>query len=94
MKNSFKKKVLATGLTAAMTVAAITGCSKGAEGGAGAAGASAGFGLPEPGQFGLHQRVWAFRGESGGVPQLQVDHEKDRPGGHEIPRFAPYLRGQ
>lgn len=46
MKNSFKKKVLATGLTAAMTVAAITGCSKGAEGGAGSQqqGASAGAG--------------------------------------------------
>ena len=33
MKNSFKKKVLATGLTAAMTIAAVTGCGKGAEGG-------------------------------------------------------------
>lgn len=45
MKNSFKKKVLATGLTAAMTLAAVTGCSKGAEGGnGGQQGAGAGAG--------------------------------------------------
>ena len=46
MKNSFKKKVLATGLTAAMTVAAITGCSKGAEGGNGGQQQGAGDGQP------------------------------------------------
>ena len=44
MKNSFKKKVLATGLTAAMTIASVTGCGKGAEGGTGNQTAGAGAG--------------------------------------------------
>lgn len=69
MKNSFKKKVLATGLTAAMTVAAITGCSKGAEGGTGSQQQGAGAGAGDHSEemtFEVYDVAANYQGEQTG----------------------------